>query len=144
MNIKILECEKLCTKPLENECENCPRNERNNFLYDYFKHKLGSTVYVGKYLNWLNKNIINCVHDGFVITVPESINEKYLNQYMKIVEQEIEQGKIKQLDNFIKDLYPKAVSVEVFVNHQEIKITPTYRTELHGISMKNLSGEWVK
>lgn len=53
-------------------------------------------------------------------------------------------NKIKLLDEIIKEMYPDAVCVSIFVNYQEIEVVPRYITELDGISMKTLSGKWVK
>lgn len=44
----------------------------------------------------------------------------------------------------LKDMFPEAISVSVFVNSEGIDITPAYKTNVSGYSMKNISGNWVK
>ncbi len=53
------------------------------------------------------------------------------------------EAKIQKLHEQIKNIFPDAVSVEIFVNDNGITVRPDYRTNLT-YSMKNISGEWVK
>lgn len=53
--------------------------------------------------------------------------------------------KIQEIHSTIKELFPDAVSVSIFVNHSDgISITPNYKTDLVNFSMKKLNGEWVQ
>jgi len=51
---------------------------------------------------------------------------------------------ISEIHSKIKELFPEAVSVSIFVNCEGINVTPNYRTDLTGCSMRNINGEWVK
>lgn len=53
------------------------------------------------------------------------------------------------MDEFMKTLrcmlesqFPGAVSVELFLNAYEIKITPHYRGELKGSATQKINGSW--
>lgn len=51
------------------------------------------------------------------------------------------------LDNihaYIKDLFPDAVAVRIFVNSEGIEVNPEYRTNTNGYSMRNINGKFVK
>jgi hypothetical protein len=52
--------------------------------------------------------------------------------------------RISEIHADIKALFPDATSVNVFVNSEGIDVQPTYKTELSGYSMRNISGKWVK
>lgn len=52
--------------------------------------------------------------------------------------------KINEIHESIKELYPEAVSVKVFVNSKGIEVTPNYRTNADGYSMKTITGKWIK
>lgn len=51
---------------------------------------------------------------------------------------------INQIHNMIKETFPEAVSVNIFVNSQGIDVKPVYLTNIKGHSMRNINGEWVK
>lgn len=50
---------------------------------------------------------------------------------------------LDQIAEMLRQAYPDAVAVRVFVNHQESSIETQYRRKMDGISMKNLAGNWV-
>lgn len=52
--------------------------------------------------------------------------------------------KIREMVGSLRELYPDAVSVRLFVNHQEFVVEPTYFTGDGIASMRSLNGEWVK
>ena len=52
--------------------------------------------------------------------------------------------KINYIHELIKELYPEAVAVRIFVNSQGIEVTPEYRTNVKDYSMQNINGEWIK
>ena len=52
--------------------------------------------------------------------------------------------KINYVHELIKELYPEAVAVRIFVNSQGIEVTPEYRTNAKDYSMQNINGEWIK
>lgn len=52
--------------------------------------------------------------------------------------------KIAELHERIKELFPDAVAVKVFVNSQGIEVKPEFRTNIDGYSMKTITGEWVQ
>jgi hypothetical protein len=54
------------------------------------------------------------------------------------------EDRISTIHYIIKDMFPEAVSVTVFVNSEGIDVTPVYRTNISGHSMKSISGNWVK
>lgn len=49
-----------------------------------------------------------------------------------------------KIASMIREQYPDAVSVNIFVNYQGIDIDKKYRKKVEGASYKTLSGEWVK
>lgn len=49
-------------------------------------------------------------------------------------------NKIKLLDEIIKEMYPDAFAIKIFVNYREIKIKPTYK-KVSGIPTRSLSGK---
>ena len=51
---------------------------------------------------------------------------------------------LDQIASMLREAYPEATAVRVFVNEQEAIIEKQYRQKLDGISMRNLSGEWIK
>ena len=44
----------------------------------------------------------------------------------------------------LRAAYPDAVSVTLFVNHQEASIEVRYHQKSNEVSMRQLNGEWVK
>lgn len=54
------------------------------------------------------------------------------------------EDKIQKLHEQIKEIFPDAVSVEIFVNNDGIKVNPRYEANLKNYSMKNITGKWVK
>ena len=44
----------------------------------------------------------------------------------------------------IISMYPEAVSVDISVTAEGISATPTFRTDIKGYTMQNISGKWVK
>jgi len=52
--------------------------------------------------------------------------------------------KINEIHQMIKDAYPDAVSVKIFVNSDGIEVDPKFRTNLNNFSMKTITGKWVK
>ncbi len=52
--------------------------------------------------------------------------------------------KINYVHELIKELYPEAVAVRIFVNSQGIEVTPEYKTNIKDYSMQNINGEWIK
>lgn len=56
----------------------------------------------------------------------------------------MEKELLDKISTMLRETYPDAVAVRVFVNNQEATIEKQYRQKLNGISMRNLSGEWVK
>lgn len=52
--------------------------------------------------------------------------------------------RISEIHARIKALFPGAVSVSVFVNQEGIDVQPTFKTDLSGYSMRDISGKWVK
>jgi len=44
----------------------------------------------------------------------------------------------------LREAYPDAVGVELFVNHQGFDIEVKYRQKEEGVSMRSLNGEWIK
>ncbi len=44
----------------------------------------------------------------------------------------------------LREAYPDAVSVNVFVNQQEAEINKSYRQKRNGISMQTLNGNWIR
>lgn len=51
---------------------------------------------------------------------------------------------LDKIAKMVREAYPEAVAVTVFVNNQESSIEKQYRQKLDGISMKQLNGDWVK
>lgn len=39
-------------------------------------------------------------------------------------------------------VFPGAVSVTIFIDHEGVTVTPNYRGQLRGISMKTIDGDW--
>ena len=39
-------------------------------------------------------------------------------------------------------MFPGATSVTIFINEEEVSVTPTYHGQLHEKSMKTIDGEW--
>ena len=39
-------------------------------------------------------------------------------------------------------MFPGATGITIFINEEEVSVTPTYRGQLHGKSMKTIDGEW--
>jgi hypothetical protein len=54
------------------------------------------------------------------------------------------EDKVQTLHYLIKEMFPDAVSVEVFVNSEGIDVTPVFKTNLVNKSIKNISGNWIK
>jgi len=52
--------------------------------------------------------------------------------------------RISTIHYTLKDMFPEATSVNVFVNSEGINVTPIYRTNISGYSMRNVSGNWIK
>lgn len=53
------------------------------------------------------------------------------------------QAKINEIHAQLKALFPDAVSVNIFVSSEGIEVTPKFRTNLDGYTMKTLTGAWV-
>ncbi len=51
--------------------------------------------------------------------------------------------RIQELHKQIKELFPDAVSVKIFVNADGIEVTPNFRTDLENYTMKTITGRWV-
>lgn len=56
----------------------------------------------------------------------------------------MEQQLLNRIADMLREAYPDAVAVEIFVNHHEASIRKKYRHKLDGISMRSLSGNWVR
>jgi hypothetical protein len=50
---------------------------------------------------------------------------------------------IEEIYKIILAEYGDAVSVEVFVNHDETRLIPHYKSNLSGLSMRKINGDWV-
>ena len=71
--------------------------------------------------------------------------EEIINHYTKQKEIEpMEKQLLDKISGMLREAYPDAVSVKLFINSQEASIEKEYRQKLDGISMKNLSGNWVR
>ncbi|CAI6072792.1 hypothetical protein [Cohnella sp. JJ-181] len=44
----------------------------------------------------------------------------------------------------LKEMFPEAVAVNVFVNVEGIRVEPQYRTNLCGLSMRMINGKWTE
>lgn len=53
------------------------------------------------------------------------------------------EDKIMEMHELIKELFPDAVSVKVFVNSQGIEVEPQFKTNISGYSMQTITGQWV-
>ncbi len=51
--------------------------------------------------------------------------------------------KLNQIHEIIKELYPDAVSVTVFVNNEGLEVSPKYRANLTKYSMETITGNWI-
>lgn len=51
--------------------------------------------------------------------------------------------KVQVLHAVIKDMFPDAVLVNVVVNSEGIAVDANFRTNLSGMSMKTITGNWV-
>lgn len=49
---------------------------------------------------------------------------------------------IKRLRSDMIELFPGAVSVKVFVSHNEVSVTPEYIGQLGEVSMQTIDGQW--
>lgn len=56
----------------------------------------------------------------------------------------MEKQLLDKIAEMLREAYPEAVSVKVFVNCQEATIEAEYRQKMNGISMRTLAGEWVR
>ena len=52
--------------------------------------------------------------------------------------------KINYIHELIKEIYPEAVAVRIFVNYQGIEVTPEYKTNISGYTMQNINEDWIK
>ena len=52
--------------------------------------------------------------------------------------------RISTIHYVLKDMFPEAVSVSVFVSGEGIDVTPVYKTNISGNCMKTISGNWIK
>ncbi|MGG4552580.1 hypothetical protein [Paenibacillus humicus] len=53
-------------------------------------------------------------------------------------------NKLNEIVDQLREMYPEAASVELFVNSQEHNIEVRYvNTEKAGYSMKSLNGKWI-
>jgi hypothetical protein len=52
--------------------------------------------------------------------------------------------KLNGIHKSIIELYPDAVSVDILVTNEHIKVVPQYRTNANGYSMRKLNGEWIR
>lgn len=39
-------------------------------------------------------------------------------------------------------MFPGAVSVSIFINEEGVIVTPSFRGQLNGVSMKTIDGDW--
>lgn len=39
-------------------------------------------------------------------------------------------------------MFPGATGITIFINEEEVSVTPTYHGQLHGKSMKTIDGDW--
>jgi D-serine dehydratase len=60
------------------------------------------------------------------------------------MEQQTVEERIATIQFIIKELFPEAVSVNIFINSQGIDVTPHYKTLLKDYSIQNISGNWVR
>ncbi len=59
------------------------------------------------------------------------------------MEQTVEE-RIGTLHFIIKEMFPDAVSVNILVNGEGIDVTPNFKTNTIGYSMKTITGRWIK
>lgn len=59
------------------------------------------------------------------------------------VKQTIEE-RISTVHFILKDMFPEAISIQVLVNSEGIGVSPNYKTNVSGFSIKNVSGNWIK
>lgn len=136
----------VCSK--NNDCENCFDgcliSIGGSILKGYLEQETGDWYFaVEKYINWLrNKNVKPFNDEGDwsleswdIVNIDKFVTEHKYN---------INKTRIDNLHELIKSMYPDAVSVKVFVNYSEIEISIGHRKKSEGVSMKNLSGEWIK
>ena len=76
-----------------------------------------------------------------MFTTVEEIISHYTN---KKENEPMEKQLLDKISGMLREAYPDAVSVKIFINSQEANIEKEYRQKLDGISMKNLSGNWVR
>ena len=51
---------------------------------------------------------------------------------------------IELIHDLVKEYYGDNVAVTIFINSEGIKVSPEYRTNMSGYSMKTIDGKWVK
>lgn len=54
------------------------------------------------------------------------------------------EDRISTIHYIIKEVFPEAVSVTVFVNSEGIRVTPHFVTNANGFSMQTITGTWIK
>ena len=52
--------------------------------------------------------------------------------------------RISTIHYMLKDMFPDAVNVSVFVNSEGIRVTPHFVTNANGFSMQTITGTWIK
>lgn len=52
--------------------------------------------------------------------------------------------KIQVVHEVLKNLFPDAVSIEVFVNCEGITVAPNFKTNISGFSMQTVTRKWVQ
>jgi hypothetical protein len=126
------------------DVDSCPVSKRSELLRKYLEEQTNNFYTIeSSYSIWLNKSNISAYNkkgewSKFALDI-ENI-DKFIEEYNEKFKNET----IKNLHETIKNLYPNAVSIKLFINYYSIEVAPEYRINLDGISMKTLSGEWVK
>jgi hypothetical protein len=52
--------------------------------------------------------------------------------------------RISTIQFILKEMFPEAESVTVFVNCEGIQVKPEFRTNIVDCSRQNISGNWIK
>lgn len=51
--------------------------------------------------------------------------------------------KVRELDKLIRELFPNAISMSLYIDSEDIEVTPKYKF-IEGKSVKALSGKYVE
>jgi hypothetical protein len=52
--------------------------------------------------------------------------------------------RLSTIQFILKELFPEAIGVNVHVNSEGITVSPEFRTNVVGYSMRNICGNWIK